>query len=75
MVFHGAGHLFFGFAPGSDALARFERAMQVLDYRRALRVPPLRVRRALDEAMALLAETAAARLPGRARPRPIQRRA
>ena len=57
MVFHGAGHLFFGFAPGSEALARFERAMQVLDYRRALRVPPFRVRRALNEAMALLAET------------------
>lgn len=53
-VLRGASHLFFGFAPGSETLARFERAMQAIDYRRAMRVPPFRVRRALEEAMALL---------------------
>jgi cytochrome P450 len=56
MVFRGAAFLFFGFAPGSDALGRFERAIEAIDYRRALYVPTYRVRRALTGAMALLGE-------------------
>ncbi len=56
MVFRGAALLFFGFGPGSEAMVRLERLMGTIDYRRAFRTPPFRVRRALEEALAMLRE-------------------